>query len=259
MNHPPMTCDEARETLWPVRQPKLLAGRMEEASNHVGTCAACRAYMADTQALGNAYDQLASTRAPAALRERVFAAIALERVGGMTPAPVRVRPGWRSSVGKAAAAATVVLVVGSVLSQIVPFGPSDSGAVFVDDYLRRAVGQERIETSDPGTVGRWLARELGLPIRPLQFAGLELEGAEICLLDGRRGAMIQYSMNGAQVSHYLVPRRSARERAPSIGVESRDPRGPMPPLVTWSTPALEQALVGDLDSEQLLALARTAY
>ena len=174
----------------------------------------------------------------------------------------RLPPGSRrlSVSGKVAAIALLTVASGSLLKAALPAArqDADSGAVFVEDYLRRAVGQDQIHTSDPATVERWLAKELGLSVRLIQQAGLDLEGAEICLLEGRRGAMILYDLNGAKVSHYVVPREGVDGRAPEVG---RTAAGELaaPPLVTWSTPSVEQALVGELASEQLLALARTAY
>ena len=41
------------------------------------------------------------------------------------------------------------------------------------------------------------------------------ERAEICLLEGRRGAMIVYKRQGEVISHYVVPRARGDERAPA--------------------------------------------
>ncbi len=131
----------------------------------------------------------------------------------------------------------------------------DDPAMFVEDYLRRAVGQDQIVTSDAAEVRRFLERELGMELQPIQLAGLNLERVEICLLDGRRGAMIVYELDGAVVSHYLVPREGAEARPPALSDHrGADPMGRMP-VVTWSTPRVEQALVGEIDSTQLLQLA----
>jgi len=128
--------------------------------------------------------------------------------------------------------------------------------VFVEDYLRRAVGQDRIASSDPNEVRRWLAREFGMSMTPLQAAGLEVQGAEICLLEGRRGAMIVYRIGGAMVSHYLVPRDGTRPSEPVVSRRASRSGVVTPPIVIWSTAAVEQALVGEVGSEELLRLAR---
>ena len=128
------------------------------------------------------------------------------------------------------------------------------GTMFVEDYLRRAVGQDHITTSDPDEIARFLARELGMRLRPIQFEGLVLEGAEICLLEGRRGAMIVYKKNGAMISHYLVPREGAQPREPALSMDCCGATSEAP-VVTWSTRQLEQALVGEISPEQLLSLS----
>ena len=124
----------------------------------------------------------------------------------------------------------------------------------MEDYLRRAVGQDHITTSDPDEIARFLARELGIQLLPMQVPGLELEGAEICLLEGRRGAMIVYKQHGAAISHYVVPREGAQPREPALSMDCCEQTSGMP-VVTWATRQLEQALVGEISPEQLLRLA----
>ncbi len=264
-----MTCAEARETLWPIRRPQLVGGRVEDARKHVEGCPACQDYLAQDEVLVAAYDRLRGTKAPRELRERVFNAIARERSGQADPLPAResrvariggalrerARAGWAvATVGVLALASGIVITRATTIASV-----DASGAAFVEDYLRRAVGQEQIHSSDPATVRQWLTRELGLPLQPLVAAGLELEGAEICLLEGRRGAMILYRMGGTRISHYLVPREGVGPREPAVGAGGTGADGMVPPLVTWSTPSVEQALVGEIGSEQLLALARTGF
>jgi anti-sigma factor RsiW len=137
-------------------------------------------------------------------------------------------------------------------------GPSmqEDGGVFVEDYLRRAVGQHHLITSDPDEVRRFLVRELGIEVSPLRTSGLELQRVEICLLEGRRGAMIVYAKGDASVSHYVVPRSDTQPRQPTLSKPTDPVLSGSLPVVTWSTEALEQALVGDLASGELLEIAR---
>ncbi len=134
----------------------------------------------------------------------------------------------------------------------------DDGGLFAEDYLRRAVAQERIASSDPGEVSRFLTRELGRPIQPLQVAGLRLTSAEICLIEGRRGAMIQYVQDGKEISHYLIPRDGTQQRDPEPASAWSSGGAGGPALITWATPAIEQALVAEVPEDQLVELARIA-
>ena len=58
-----MNCSEARETLWPIRQPKLVGGEVEAARKHIESCDACRNFVAQDQLLIAAYEQLSQARA----------------------------------------------------------------------------------------------------------------------------------------------------------------------------------------------------
>jgi hypothetical protein len=224
------------------------------------------------------YERIRGTRAPVEVRERVFEAIARVRwegARGVDPAYRRTRSRTRGSEPRAgygspgpasafqlrqlgawpAAVVAAVLTVGLLHGSPSTSGfSSDAPDMFVEDYLRRAVGQDRIDTDDPGEVRRFLERELGLRFDPIRIAGMDLSRAEICLLEGRRGAMIVYRVDGAEISHYVVPRERARARPPAVSTRDNGPGAEMP-VITWATSSVEQALVGGVSAERLLAIA----
>jgi len=248
-----MDCKGARERLWPPDQPRLARAEVLEAREHVDSCLDCREYFEQDRVLLDAYERLGQDRAPLAVREKVFDALARarwEELGGAARARM-TRSGWAALL-----AAGIAVVMFALPGTGLPggsVGTKGDGAVFVEDYLRRAVGQDHIVTSDPDEVGRFLTRELGMQLGPIFAEGLELERAEICLLEGRRGAMIVYKVDGAAVAHYIVPREGTEPREPAV--TGREGPGAMP-VVTWSSTAVEQALVGELSSEMLLSIAR---
>jgi len=140
------------------------------------------------------------------------------------------------------------------------WGPSPAGdrdgREFVEDYLRRAVGEDYIETGNPREIAHFLARELGVPLDPLRVEGLEIARAEICLLDGLRGAMVLYRDSADRViSHYMVPRSDGRVRQPA---RSAGEGNAAPTVITWSDGEVEQALVGEVDPAELMGLAGLA-
>lgn len=255
-----MDCAEAREGLWPPERPKLVGSEVVAARTHVETCAECQEFFEQDRALLDLYDRLRDDSAPIGVRETVFDALSRERWLGMTGSNLstgrrRLAPAVRYLVPFAAVAALGALAIG--LSEPSPWTSvgADDPTMFVEDYLRRAVGQDHIQSSDPAEVVQFLQRELGIRIEPLRVEGLELVGAEICLLEGQRGAMIVYKKDGAAVSHYLVPRRGTRPRAPALSRSNNDPGAANMPVVTWSTSSVEQALVGELTSDELIRLA----
>lgn len=256
-----MDCQEARAALWPPERPRLLGGDVHAAREHVGRCEGCADFFEQDPGLLEVYARAHELRAPMALRERVFDALAGARWGALqagveSPASAQ-GVGFSALIRRLALPAMVLVLFASAIA--LPLGQSQPDAreeseKFVEDWLRRAVGEDHIVTDDPAEVTRFLERELGLRFAPIQLAGLDLSRAEICLLEGRRGAMIVYKKDGAEVAHYLVPREDSPERDPALSNKGRTESGEMP-VVTWATPNVEQALVGELDAEELLRIA----
>ena len=208
-----MNCSEARQALWPPERPRLAEAEVLEARRHVQGCPSCESYLAQDRALLAAYDRVSLERAPQVLRERVFDALARERSRGLGFAPTRlVRRRWVVAVVAASVAGLFAGGFAMSLRQA-PEG-LDDGGLFAEDYLRRAVSQAKLVSSDAAEIGWFLTRELGRPIRPLQVAGLSCVSAEICLIEGRRGAMIQYIEGGRKIYHYVIPQEGTKPRDP---------------------------------------------
>lgn len=254
-----MDCLEAREGLWPPERPKLAGDAVLKARRHLEECVACREFFLQDRALLEAYESLRGTRAPLEVRERVFDALAEARRIADAPhargtrrgGRMRTRLGWSLAV----AAGLAVVALGVMRMAGPDISSSTDAGMFVEDYLRRAVGEDHLTTSNPSEVSRFLVRELGMSLTPLHVDGLELEGVEICLLEGRRGAMIMYRKNGRSVAHYLVPKEGTRSRPPVLSPRLLNRPGTSPGVVTWASPSVEQALVGELSPPQLLQLA----
>lgn len=258
-------CAEARECLWPTDRPRLVDAQVRAAREHMAACEHCRAFVRDSRALGSAFQALAGRPVPEDLAARVRASL-LDHSAAYAPRTSRKHHrGWRRPSALAGGvlavlAATAWLVAVRTDSPPVALATEDASdaTAFVDDYLRQAVAQQRIQSSDLSTVRSWLMGELGLSMKPIRHAGLQLTGAEICLLRGRLGAMIHYELDGMPVAHYLLPAQGAEPRAPALAAAERT-HGMETPLVTWASRSVEQALVGEVDPEHLLAMARTVY
>jgi len=252
-----MDCHEVRQGLWPPEKPRLLGPEIEEAQHHVRRCPECARYFAQDRALLDACHELKSVRAPLSVRIRVFDALARSREVDGAP---MAAPGWTPTARRVLATAALAVTVTLGLL----FGPrlarQGDGAMaeaarpeeaFVEDYMRRAVGEDYIDTSDREEIIRFLRRELGLESELLDEEDLVPARAEICLLEGRRGAMIVYKKDGRSVTHYLVP-KVAEARMPQVAPDHGELA-----VVTWSSESVEEALVGELPPEQLLELARS--
>jgi len=134
----------------------------------------------------------------------------------------------------------------------------------VEDYVRRATAGEHLATSDPEEIADFLSERLGVRLEPLLVEGLEVEGAEVCLLDGQLGALIVYKLDGAVLSHYLIPYDEASPREPTVSQfrmagEGQDVGSDQEVnLVTWASPRLEQALMGSMAPGTMVRLASVA-
>jgi anti-sigma factor RsiW len=253
-------CLRAREELWPPERPRLHESDVEEARAHVDTCRSCRLYFEQDRALLDLYSRMRHEPAPREVREGVFDALARARLVREQKEVQRKDPvrGRRAMiVGAAALAASLALFAPAAFDRPEAASVDDPG-LFAEDYLRRAVREDHIVSSDPREVSRFVQRELGVNLDPLQLAGLELESAEVCLIRGRRGAMIVYKSPDGPVSHYLIPFEGAGTRAPAVAAYGDGGQTDPMPVVTWSTPQLEQALVGEIEEEELLRIASLA-
>jgi len=282
-----MDCNEARAGLWPPERPRLVGEDVARARAHVALCPQCSEYFELDRALLDLYDRARDLTAPITVRERVFHVIAGARWWGQageakgfaetSASATDAKGGGRGGVARGprdtghllsslrqqivrygawptavAAVLVVLLVQGRASERRASVERSD---VFVEDYLRRAVGEDHIVSNDPGEVTKFLERELGMRVEPLRLAGFDLSRAEICLLEGRRGAMIVYKQDDREVTHYLVPRDDAVERRPALSTTASQTMSVEMPVVTWSTRDVEQALVGEVSADILLALA----
>ncbi|MDT8340540.1 MAG: hypothetical protein RQ751_03425 [Longimicrobiales bacterium] len=253
-----MNCERAREILWPPERPRVMDTTKEAATVHLGECAECARYFGEDRRFLEALNDFASPPVPLDVRERVFMAVAEARAAARPHRGLAVGAGrsgaplWFSGL---AGAAALLALVGIALVGGPRSGTANTTVAVAADYLRRTVSEEYLVTGDPREAMRFLERELGLAVAPLQIPGLDLERVEICLLDGTRGAMIQYRMGEERVSHYLVPTRSARARAPAVALGDVGKGGGSLPVVTWSAPGVEHALVSEAGTPVLMELA----
>jgi anti-sigma factor RsiW len=260
-----MRCERARDILCPPERPQLAGDDVVAAQRHVERCESCRDYMAQDAAWLALLRRVRRVEAPADVRERVFHTLARERtIAESGPTPRRSRNG-RFVL---AMAAVLALAVGSLMGLNLmlqprggplPLAERQLEAGFVEDFLRRAVQAEHIETSDPSEVARFLARELGVSgTVPVPASSFELTGAEICIVEGVRGAVVLYKRDGEVLYHYLVPGSGGRRAGPSTFPDR--PPAPssqpgFPAVVTWASHGMEQALVADVSQEELLRMA----
>jgi len=287
-----MTCDLAREQLWPPERPQVVDEETMVAREHLESCEECRRFFAMDRRLKERLGAIQLPPAPAAVRERVFDALARERARagahlqdpglGPTDGNRRVMPGrfvgWPAIQGMGAAAGVIALFLGgwffltqSGIPQPDPaagtlaeevISPPSEVLGSMEDFVHRASQEERLVSSDPAAIGEFLRLAVGVEVRPANFDGFQLVAAEVCVVESKRGAVLIYERNGQLLYHYILEHDDVAPREPTLSPRAAPLRWAgtsTPSVVVWSDGAQDQALVGDLRPETILSFAQREH
>ncbi|MGH7718662.1 MAG: anti-sigma factor family protein [Gemmatimonadaceae bacterium] len=249
MSNGSMTCGRARRLLWPDGGPQVASAERIEAQEHLAGCAACQRFVREMRALGEAVREAAPReQAPGEVRSRLFAAIARARAGRQPLAKRRVARWWL------AAAAVFVVALGSALTagRLLRDAQADPISAMAEDHAT-ALGGARVASGDPAAVTRWLAGQVHFAVYVPVLPGAQLRGARICMMDGRRGAVVEYEVDGVAVSYFVIPNGAADGGEPARFDHARRAGYD---VVSWREPGLLHAMVGSVPRSRLVALAR---
>jgi len=248
-----MTCGEARRLAWPDGAPRAVDERVAAAEAHIADCGACREFIADMRVMA---ERLAASAprpsAPREVRERLFASLARARSDAERTRAKRVVTRWVAAAG---VVALVILAAGVWRLSSVRAGPADIAARLADDH-RRVLHGDGITSADSVVVAQWLSGRVGFAVRVPAFTNGQLVGARVADVNGLRGAVLAYRVDGRDVSYYIMP-------VPGATTGGELPRIPMVQvsswsgfrIAAWSEPGLTHALVGDLPGARLSGLA----
>lgn len=231
----------------------LNAGAMEA---HLATCSTCRAYAAELAGWRRVGHRLRTTQtAPAGVRQRMFHGLALARTRGMNEHVPRRRFARATVVVGLALCGSVLLGLGA-WHFTPPSITTDnaSASSLVEDHLRD-VHQQHIDSTDPTAVQQWLSQRLAISVRVEKMPGAVLEGARLCFLRGRLGAVLRYRVDGAAVAYYVMPAgtRAADNEADGTAIRQESTEGYN--VLLWRDRGLLHALVSDLSRARLNLLA----
>ncbi len=238
-----LPCGTARRLLWPDASPQALTPEREAAEAHLASCEPCQRFVAEIRASAVAICEGApKPPAPVEVRERLFTALARERArSGVPVRPARARAlGW-------AVAALAVLAVRSPSSVQELTG-------FAEDHVRALQG-DALNTADPVAIEAWLRARVPFAVHVPQIPGAALEGARLCLLGGRRGAVVRFRLEGEPLSYYVMAEGTGdTDRFDAAAFREETDAGYN--VVAWQRDGLIHALVGALPRERLAGLAR---
>lgn len=255
-----MDRQKAIEILWPLDQPREHTPEVEEALRLLEEDQGVRDFFRRDAALAQRLARTdVSEEAPSALKERIVAAVgepvqSVEVVSDERFAPDSTfgKPGWRHAM--AVAAAITLLALGTILSSVVNGKFAIEDEYFVADFVRTASSQpitpDEGALSDP-FVERFYERELGVPIRPVRFENAVITRAVVCVIEGERGSMVEYDLEGTRLAYYRIPDSVDRFKPVDLKVTSEGGYR----VARWRDGDFTHALVADIPGREMRDLA----
>lgn len=241
-----ITCGAVRRILWPDTGPRPATSAVEAAQSHLSGCAACQRFLVDMRALADLIQSTAARpEAPSEVRNRLFRSLAMART--RPTQRQRMRNPWLLAL-----AVSLVLLVGLWAGWLVFHKTPEmaSLAVFADDHMRTAT-DGGIRSADSSQVAKWLDVRVEFDPRFPIFPNSALRGARLCVIDGQRGAVVEYQLDGRILSYFIVPIRGSR---PTQELQFGSRAGYH--VVAWHDAGLTHALVGSFPDGELADLAR---
>jgi anti-sigma factor RsiW len=211
---------------------------------HAENCSECQTFFAQMQAARSAVRTAAVNEAmPIEVREEIYARLAEAR---HVPRSQR----WGGPLLGVAVA--VILLLGAVLL-LRPDRRMGSLVSVIATEHAKAVGGDRLSSSDRGEIERWLAARVAFAVHVPVFTGARLTGARICPTEEGRGAVVEYRVGDRSLSYFVLP--SPPDAPPThSGLTHAAESGYR--IVVWRDTGLVHALVGALSHEQLDRLAK---
>lgn len=245
-------CGRARRALWPDGGPRSATPEVLDAQEHFAACTECQRFVRDMLALKEiVHEGAMREQAPREARGRLFTAIARARAGAQPSSRSRMR-----LYSRAAMAVVLVAVAGGLAADRLLRDADDDplSAIAADHAL--ALRATHIVSADPDELTRWLVGQVQFAMHVPLLPGARLRGARLCVMDGRRGAVVEYEVNGVAVSYFVMPTGSGQAQAAGPARFAGTTRAGYR-VVSWSEPGLLHAMVGNLSEGQLATLAKS--
>ncbi len=212
------------------------------AERHAAGCAACRSFMAESEATTRLIKQSVASPAPVHLRERVFDAIAAARSPGFAPRRIQ----------HIVAATICVSVAGLVLGYgfwnrpdmdvTIATIAADHAITAVDDHI---VSGSTIE------IEAWLTDRVSHAVMVPTLSGAVVVGARTSVTPQGKSAVVEYEIDGRRVSYFVLLAPSGAAANERVRVSAS--RGYS--IAHWRDRGLVHAFVGALPPNRVKSLA----
>jgi len=231
---------------------ELDAGAALAVEEHVASCAACAALLADLESTRKLLRERAPYhRADDGLRGRISASLA--RAGGGGPSP---RRSWaargRFGAGAASGAAAMALAASLAFLMVLPPPSNALEGDVMNAHLRALMSDHLIDvvSSDRHTVKPWFAghTDVSPPAGDFAKAGYTLVGGRADYVQGHRAAVVVYR-HGAHLIDVFAW-KAGEERLPGIATRNGDH------MVFWKSGDLVLCAVSDTGLDELQGLVR---
>lgn len=259
----PMECAELERSVEAFLDGEFDAREQAEAQAHLGGCERCRRLTERAAALRAALRARLreamgpgspAGRAPAALRERVTAALARER-----------RPLWRRLVSPVPLATAAACAAGVI---VVLLGHATNDGLLVEAVKKHHRGLPLEVTTaamGPEAIPGWFAGKLDFKPSPPRFqeTGARVVGARLSHLREYPAAYIRYELPHGQAGLFIVddPGRRFEAAGREVRVGPRTLRVMNSAgynVAVWRQDEIVYSLVSDLGEDDLFELVRSA-
>jgi anti-sigma factor RsiW len=252
-----MDCTQSRTLMSAYLDNELDAAGALSIEQHMATCPACAAALAQMRGLGSAIREHAPAySAPAHLRQSIRSAI--RAAHGAKPAPPRKRA-WSSlpwawiNLGLAGAASTAfALTLALYLGQ--PSGSERLDEEIVASHFRSLMPEHLadVASSDQHTVKPWFNGRLDFspPVLDLAPQGFALVGGRLDYVNHRPVAALAYRHRKHILNLYVWPQRDAPDSAPRPSSRQGFQ------LLHWSRDGMRYTAVSDIGQQDLMQFAQ---
>lgn len=242
MARTPITCDEARQALWP--DPARPAAH--DAREHYDGCIACQRFFAGQRALGSRLSSLRQGTAPAGLRQRILNAIEADRPAA--PSRHRARLWWGGTGLAAAAALAVALGIRGP-------GTTELAMPFVTEAARALTRAATFRSADPTEVAGWLAHHVGRPVDVPEIRDARLMGGRVVNVAGSPTAAAIYELHGMPLTYFALGSSEVVGLRMTPGSDIMSAAAEGYEVAVWSEPTGLRALAAPMPRRELKAVA----